>query len=431
MGSEPDCSGQTSVQPAVVGREGLFARRLPRAVSALRHRNFRLYWFGQMISLVGTWMQNVAQGWLVYQLTNSPLALGLVGFSTALPVLLFSLFGGAMADRVSKRNLLVFTQSISAVQALTLAGLTATGTIQVWHVLVAAFVLGTVNAFDAPGRQSFVVEMVGKEDLMNAIALNSAVFNTARIVGPAMAGVLVSLPFVGIAGCFFLNGLSFLAVIAGLLLMRLPNGPRRESDGPIWQNLTAGLRYIRGDATVFTLVTLVGIASIFGMPYATLMPVFARDILEVDASGYGALMSAAGVGALMGAIGLAALGRYRPKGRLLTAGNLLFPATLLAFSLSRWYPLSLLILVAVGWSMVTQNATTNTLLQTAVPDHLRGRVMSVYILMFQGMMPFGSLQAGAVANAVGAPLALRLGAVIAAGYALLVFWRRPQVRQLP
>ncbi len=403
---------------------------LQRTFTALRHRNYRLYWFGQIVSLIGTWMQSVGQGWLVYQLTNSPFALGLVGFSSALPVLALSLWGGVVTDRMNKRTIITITQAASMLQAFALWLLYVSGRIQVWHVIAAAFLLGLINAFDAPARQAFVIEMVSKEDLMNAIALSSSAFNSARILGPAIAGVLVSVPAVGIGGLFFLNGVSFLAVIAALLMMRLLPSPALARHGSVWASLVEGLRYVWHNPVVLTLESLVAVSSIFGMPYAALMPIFASDILKVGPEGYGLLLALTGVGALVGSLGLASLGNFRHKGWLLTAGNLLFPATLLALAFSRSYTLSMVIMVGVGWAMVTQNATANTLLQTMVPDRLRGRVMSVHALMFLGMTPFGNLQAGMVANFLGAPFAVGLGAVLAGLCGLFVFWRLPQVRRL-
>lgn len=401
--------------------------KLPRTFRALRHRNFRLYWFGQLLSLTGTWMQNVAQGWLVYRLTDSPFALGLVGFVGSLPILLFSLFGGVIADRFHKRNLLLITQTAAMLQALTLATLTVTGLIQVWQIIVLALLLGTVHALDTPARQSFVIELVGKEDLMNAIALNSSVFNATRIIGPAIAGVLISL--IGEAGAFYMNGASFLATIAALLLMRVE--AVNHSDGEtVWRNLIEGLRYIKKTPIVRTLLSLIAVSSLFGMSYVALMPVFARDILQVGPTGLGFLTAAIGGGALAGALTLASLGNFQHKGLLLSIGNLLFPAMLFLFALSRSFAPSLLFLMGAGWGLITQNALTNTLLQTSVPDHLRGRVMSAYALMFLGMMPIGNLLSGTMAEHLGAPVAVMLGAGIVGGYALWILLRRPGVRHL-
>lgn len=401
---------------------------LPRTFTALRHRNYRLFWFGQMISLIGTWMQNVAQGWLVYQLSNSPLALGLVGFAGSLPVLLFSLLAGVAADRFPKRNLLLVTQTGLMLSALTLSFLTWSGYVQVWHVALLAICSGLANAFDAPTRQAFVVEMVGKEDLMNAIGLNSTIFNLARLVGPAIAGLLLAA--VGPAGCFFLNGISFLAVIVSLLLMRLGPAPRLARQASVWVNLREGLGFVRHHPVVLSLISLVAVGSVFGMPFSSLLPIFARDILTVGPQGLGFLSSAMGAGALIGSISVASLGNFRRRGLLVTAGNLAFPAFIFLFSQSRLFPLSLLFLMGAGWAMISQNVTINTVLQTTVPDQLRGRVMSVHTLMFMGMMPLGNLQAGFVANQVGAPLALTLGAIICASYALFILFRVPAVRRV-
>jgi MFS family permease len=405
-----------------------FSFTMSQTFRALRHRNFRLYWFGQLVSLTGTWMQTVAQSWLVFQLTNSAFLLGLTGFIGSLPILLLSLWGGVVADRVHKRNLLVATQTAAMLQAFLLAFLTWSGKVRVEHVLIMAAILGVVNAFDAPTRQSFVVEMVGKEDLMNAIALNSTIFNAARIFGPAIAGVLVA--SIGVTGCFTLNGVSFLAVIASLLAMRLPPMLKAATSESARQNLAEGLAYVRSNGTVLSILVLVGTTSLFGMSYATLMPIFARDVLQVGAQGLGFLTAAAGIGALVGALTLASLGGFRRKGLLLTAGNLLFPAAMAAFAFSRSFPLSLLCLVGVGWAMIAQNATANTLVQTTVPDHLRGRVMSVYTMLFMGMMPLGNLQAGTLASRFGAPFAVGFGAAICALAALLILWRLPQLRRL-
>jgi MFS family permease len=404
---------------------------LGNTLPALRYRNFRLYWIGQLVSLIGTWMQTMAQGWLVYDLTRSPLMLGFVGFMASLPILVTALFAGVIVDRVSKRSLLVVTQTLAMLQAAALGLLTVTGQVQVWHVLIAALVLGTVNAFDMPGRQSFVIEMVdGKENLLNAVALNSSIFNGARIIGPSMAGILVAIPFIGIGGVFLLNAVSFLAVIVGLLMMRLPPWVPPKNPSSVLHSVVEGLSYLRANPTVFTLVSLIGIVSIFGMPYATLMPAFARDVLQVGAQEYGLLMGSVGVGAVAGAMVLAILGNFRHKGWLLTAGNLGFPLMLLVLATTRSYELAIAALILAGLSMASQNTIANTLLQTTTPDRLRGRVMSFYTLMLVGVTPLGNLQAGAIANYCGIPAAIAIGAIIAIAYALWVLWRRPEVQRL-
>lgn len=374
-----------------------------------------------MVSLVGTWMQSVAQGWLVLTLTDSAFLLGLVSAIGSIPVLFLSLPGGVAADRFDKRKLLIFTQSTAMVLALTLASLTHYGLVRIWHVVLLAAVSGSVFAFDAPSRQAFTIELVGKEDLLNAIALNSAVFNAARIMGPALAGVLIG--SIGMAGCFFLNGISFLAVIVGLWQITNQR-PAPRAPGSAWREMREGLSYSWNHPVIRPVVTIVAVFSIFGMPYAMLMPVFARDILAVGPRGLGFLMTANGVGALVGALGLAAFSRTKGRGRLVMVAGIAFSLGLAAFSLSRSFILSLALLPLVGWSMVSQTATINTLLQTTVPDGLRGRVMSLFTFVFMGMMPFGSLLGGSLAQRFGAPAALRAGAAVCLGTVVLIFWTR-------
>ncbi|MCX8103790.1 MAG: MFS transporter [Candidatus Bipolaricaulota bacterium] len=448
---EPLEQQETPTKPVVptnsVQVPGLAGARLAKTFRALRHRNYRLFWTGQLISLTGTWMQSIAQGWLVYVLTKSALSLGVVSFSQFLPVLLFTLLGGVAADRFDRHKLVLFTQSASLLQATLLATLTLTGVVQVWHVIALAFLLGTINALDTPARQSLIHELVSKEDLMNAIALNSTAFNGTRIVGPALAGTLlgafsawaqaqfslgsVEATRIAIGLCFALNALSYLAVIVGLLLMeRQPRTDNNEHES-VWESLWAGLDYARRDARVLALLSLMGVSSVFGFSYVTLMPLYAGEILRVGPQGYGFLMAAAGLGALSGALILASLGNYQRKGFLLTVGNFIFPVMLLIFAQSRIFALSLMALVGFGWGLITQNALTNTLLQTIVPGELRGRILSLYTLMFMGMLPFGSLQIGALAEKLGAPVALTIGATICLGFGLFVWWRWPHVRRLP
>jgi MFS family permease len=388
--------------------------RTRQTFSALRHRNFRLFWTGQFVSLIGTWMQTVAQGWLVLQLTNSAFLLGLVNGIGSLPVLLFSLPGGVVADRMNKRDLLIFTQTVAMLLAFLLAWLThlhykGRFSLHVWYVIVIAAVGGSVFALDAPARQSFFIEMVGKKDLLNAIALNSAIFNGARIVGPALAGVLIGV--IGTAGCFFLNGLSFVAVIVGLYLINVPHNPPAVKGSP-WQEMKQGLAYVWHNRQVRSLEVIVAVFSIFGMPYLVLMPIFARDILQKGAGGLGFLMTSTGVGALAGSLILAAFSDSSKKGPLVFWSGALFAAASLGFAISRSYPLSLAVLPLVGLSMVSQVATINTILQTLVPDEMRGRVMGVHTMMFMGMMPFGSFIAGTLASRWGAPFTLELGAAV-------------------
>jgi len=442
---------QTEEKPVVpvnsVHVPGLAGARLPKTFRALQHRNYRLFWTGQLVSLTGTWMQSIAQGWLVYLLTKSALNLGIVSFAQFLPVLLFTLLGGVAADRFDRQKLVVLTQSASLVQATILATLTLTGLVQVWHIIALAFLLGTINAFDTPARQALIHELVSKEDLMNAIALNSTAFNGTRIVGPAIAGTLLgaisawvqsqfavetdTATRVAVGVCFALNALSYSAVIVGLLLMDRHPREKNSNRESVWRSLWAGLDYARRDHRVLALLSLMGVSSVFGFSYTTLMPLYAGEILRVGPQGYGFLMAAAGLGALSGALILASLGDYQRKGLLLSIGNFVFPVMLLIFAQSKVFAISLLALVGFGWGLITQNALVNTLLQTIVPPELRGRILSLYTLMFMGMLPFGSLQVGAVAERFGAPAALTLGALICLGFGVFVWWRWPHVRALP
>lgn len=402
--------------------------RLPPMLRALRHRNYRLFFTGQLVSLTGTWMQSVAQGWLVLRLTDSPLMLGLVAACNSLPVLLFSLPAGAIIDRVSKHTLLLVAQLVAMTLALILALLTLTGMVQVWHVLLLATLLGLVNAFDATARQSFTVEMVGHDDLLNAIALNSSIFNGARTVGPAVAGLVVAT--IGEGPAFLLNGLSFLAVIAGLLMMRLPpfrapSGARRSGQ------LREGLRYIATEPTVRALLSLAAVISLFGFVYIPLLPVFARDVLGAGASGLGWLSASSGIGALTAALLLAQFGDRIPRGRMLTVGLLLYPVFMVGFTQMRSLPLAMLLLALAGWAGVTTMALTNTLIQSVVPDELRGRVMSVFTLLLMGLSPLGGMAAGAVAEAVGnVPLVVAVCAALSWALSLVGVVRSPQVRRL-
>jgi len=378
--------------------------------TALRHRNFRLFFFGQALSLVGTWMQSVAQGWLVLGLTNSAFYLSLVQAMGSLPILFLSLLGGVVADRVAKRNLLLVTQALSMLLALLLGILVSFGVVRVWHVVAIATMLGVVNTFDVPGRQSFIVEMVGKEDLMNGIALNSAVFNGARIVGPAIAGLLIAAA--GITACFYINAASYIAIIAALSMMRFERPAERRDAAPLLKDLKEGLSYIRHTPSVSSFIFMVAVTSLFAIPYIALMPVFARDILHVGAKGLGILMGSAGAGALVGALSLASAGSVKRRGLTTFVAGSVSAAALIAFSFSRTPMLSNVLLGMVGWGMITQLATVNTLLQTDVPDELRGRVMSLYILVFLGFIPIGNLIVGTIAHFMGTPYAVAIGASV-------------------
>jgi MFS family permease len=394
---------------------------------ALAHRNFRLFIAGQGTSLIGTWMQSIALGWLVYDLTRSPFYVGAVSALGSLGVLLFTLYAGVVADRVDKRRTIVFTQSLSMLQAFALATLVWTHAITIWNVMALATALGVVNAFDIPMRQSFVVEMVGKEDLVSAIALNSSMFNAARVVGPALAGALIGL--VGVGVCFFLNGVSYIAVIASLFAMRLPSYVAQPARPSAWTGFREIVAFIRSDARVSTLVVLTAILSVFGFPFLTLMPVFAGDVLHARAGGYGVLMAAVGVGAMLGALAIAGFSRQIPKGRTLLTGGAAFGLLVAAFALSRHFALSVALLAVAGCAMIVNNALTNTLLQTLVPDQLRGRVMGFYSFVFVGLAPLGAFQAGAFAERFGAPLAVAAGALICAAAMGTAAWRVPELRK--
>lgn len=397
----------------------------PGAFAALRHRNFQLFYAGQFLSLVGTWMQSTAQGWLVLNLTNSELLLGVVTAVASAPTVLFSLYAGALADRADKRRIIVAANAAALVLALLLAVLTHTRTITYPTVLAIAFALGTANAFEIPTRQSFFVELVGRDDLPNAIALNSAQFNATRIVGPAVAGWLIGTA--GTAACFYANAASYLFVLAGLKAMRLPAFRRPEKRAGTLETIREGLAYIRSDRLSRTLVCLIAAFSVLGFPYVMLMPVFARDILRVGAHGLGWLLAATGAGALAGGIALAAAGERIPRGRIMLGASLGFCASVFAFAGSRSFAISLALLAVVGFTMVLNNATVNALLQSTVPDHLRGRVMSVYVFMFVGTAPVGALQAGALSKALDAPAALQIGAAVLAVIVIAVAWRVPEL----
>jgi MFS family permease len=394
---------------------------------ALSHRNFRLFLFGQTVSLTGTWMQSVAQGWLVLLLTNSPFYVGLVSALGSLGVLLFTLYAGVIADRTDKRRTVVITQTLQMLQAFALAALVWSGHVTTGSVMALAAFLGIVSAFDIPTRQAFIVEMVGKDDLMNAIALNTSVFNLTRVLGPVIAGFLIGAQ--GVAICFFLNGLSYLAVIASLLAMRLPPWTRGVATVSAWEGFREVVAYLRGDRRAFTLVVLTAVISIFGFPYLVLMPVFARNVLRVGAAGYGLLSAAVGVGAVAGALTVAVFSARIRKGRTLVGAGMLFGTLLAVFAWSRSFAFALAVLVLVGAAMIVNNALTNTLLQTHVPDHLRGRVMGFYSFMFVGMAPLGAFQAGVVAERFGAPAAVAVGGVIRALAVGIAGWRVGDLRR--
>jgi MFS family permease len=397
--------------------------RWQAAGRALRHRNFQLFFSGQLISLIGTWMQTVAQSWLVYRLTGSGLKLGAVGFASQIPVFLFAPLGGIVADRTNRKHVVIATQVASMLLAFVLAALTLTHAIdhRVWMIFVLAALLGVVNAFDIPGRQSFLVDMVGREDLMNAIALNSSMFNGARVIGPAVAGVLVAR--LGEGWCFFANAVSYIAVIAGLLLMKIHAPARVSANTSPWEHIVEGFQFVNRTAPIRALMILLGLVSLSGMPYVVLMPLFADKILrnggqefatligshDLGAVRLGILMGAAGVGALLGALTLAVRTGVKGLGTWVSVCCAGFGISLMLFSFSKSFWVSVLLLLPVGYFVMLQMASSNTLIQVMVPDVLRGRAMAVYSMMFMGMAPIGALLGGALSDRLGAPLTVAIG----------------------
>jgi len=353
-------------------------------------------------------MQSVAQAWLVYSMTKSALLLGTVGFASQIPVFLVAPFGGITADRVNRQRLVIATQTCSMILAGILAWLTLSGRVHVWHIFLLAGLLGVVNAFDIPGRQAFLIDMVGKEDLMNAIALNSSMFNGARVIGPAVAGILVAR--IGEGWCFAANSVSYIAVLIGLLLMKVRSVPRISHRSPM-EDIIEGFRWVNRTKIIRSLLFLIGLVSLVGMPYTVLMPVFADKILHGGARGLGVLMGATGVGALFGALTLAAKTGIKGLGRWVTITCATLGISLFLFSFSTSFWLSAALLLPCGYSMMLQMACSNTLIQTIVPDHLRGRVMSLYSMMFMGMAPFGAFFGGALANRIGAPMTVAVGGI--------------------
>ena len=397
-------------RPRRVATGGISFRK---TFSAFKHRNFRLYFSGQLISFTGTWMTTTAQGWLVYQLTGSKALLGVVAAAASAPMLFFATWGGWVADRYPKRSVIVCTQICSMILSLAMAALVWTNVVQPWHSIVLAVLGGITMAFDMPARQSFVIEMTSREDLMNAISLNSSAFNCARIIGPSIAGLLMA--HVGIALCFLFDGLSFLPVIAGLLLMRLPKkeGHIVSDSGPIGQALE-GFRYVWAHRRVLTILSLFTVVGIFGWSYSVLMPAFAHDVLHLGANGYGLLMAGSGVGALAAALTVASAGHMLPTRVMALGGVWIFSVALVLFAFNKNLYVGVLLLAIVGFGVVLYFSTSNTVLQSIVPDEMRGRVMGIWALIFGGMIPLGSLEAGLMADLLGTPATMAIGAVICA-----------------
>ena len=393
---------------------------------ALRHRNFQLFFSGQLISLIGTWMDNIAEGWLVYRLTHSAFLLGLATFAGQIPVFLLAPLGGMIADRLDRRKVVIGTQATSMLIAGTLAGLTLAGKITVWEVIVLAACMGSVNAVDIPTRQAFLVQMVGREDLMNAIALNSSMFNAARVVGPSIAGLLVA--WKGEGWCFAANSVSYIAVIAGLIAMRIEPVVREVHIGSPLDHIAEGFRFARNTAPIKAILLLIALVSLVATPYTVLMPIFAANVLHGNARTLGVLMGAAGVGAVIGALLLASRSGVRGLGRWVAMASGGFGVSLILFAFSRWYLVSVALLVPVGFCVMVQMASSNTLIQSMVPDRLRGRLMSIYSMMFMGMAPVGALLAGWIAARISAPWTVAIGGVGAIAGSIAFGRNLPKIR---
>ncbi|HUT55323.1 MAG TPA: MFS transporter [bacterium] len=395
----------------------------------LRFRNYRLFFGGQGISLIGTWMQQVAMSWLVYRLTDSELMLGLVSFAGRIPIFLLAPVMGVLADRWDRHRILVFTQSLSMAQAFVLAFLMLTGRIEVWHLIALSLFMGTVNSLDIPARQSFIVDMIeDREDLGNAIALNSSMVNGARLIGPSIAGLLIAAA--GEGTCFLINAVSYVAVLIALLAMKIEHRAPARGGEKMLGDLKEGARYVFGFPPMRAILLMVSVVSLMGMPYVVLMPVFARDVFHRGPHGLGFLMAAAGAGALGGAIYLAARQGVRGLNRLIVVACLLFGSGLIAFSLSPWFWLSLVVLFLAGFGMMVQLASSNTVLQSLVDDDKRGRLMSFYTMSFMGMAPFGSLLAGGLADLIGAPYTVLFGGGVCVIAAIWFSLKLPALRRL-
>jgi MFS family permease len=409
-------SDRTAVEPAVSPR-----------FRAMQHRNFQLFIAGQLISLIGTWMQSTAQLWLVYKLTGSAALLGVFGFANQVPILFLASIGGYVGDRYNRHRGVIWTQTASMILAFALAGLTLWKIINVWELIFIAFLVGIVNAFDVPIRQAFFVQMVGKEDLPNAIALNSSIFHGARVVGPAIAGTTIAwLDAHHVKSsegwCFLMNGLSFLAVIGALAAMRIAKTEAKRPEGSPFQNFIQGFRFAMTDLPIRSALLLLSVLSLFGLQYAVFLPLFAKDILHSGARGFGLLMSSAGVGAVLGALHFAARTDYKGLARWIAATSMICAMGLEVFARSRLFWLSSAVLLIVGFAVTLQMTATNTLIQNRVPDELRGRVMAVYATMMMGMQPIGALIAGGVAKHAGAPTTLAVfGILVLLGSLVFLF----------
>lgn len=412
--------------------ETLTPRRRTAMFRALSHRNYRVFWIGAFLSNVGTWMQAVAQGWLMLQLTNSALWLGIDGFMATAPGFFLTLAGGVFADLVDRRRLLLYTQVVAGLAAVGLATLVWTNQVNKWMVLAFSFVTGCCMALAGPSYQAMTFDLVGREDLANAVALNSSQFQLSRVIGPVLAGF--GLEFFGLAGCFYFNGLSFVAVVIALRMVHFDEATKYahsvKDRRALWQDLIAGFRYVKNRPRVFSLLSISAVNSLFGAPYITMIPIFARDIFHLGASGLAWMMGVAGAGAFCGALFLAYLGDFKRKGWSVLGGAFGFGVFLIAFAQATRLVWSLVFLFGVGFTIVSSIAVINTLLQQLVTDEMRGRVMSMFILSFIGSMPLGNLIAGAVSHRYGAPFALAAGGVCIIIYVTIVAIRNERLRQL-
>ena len=396
---------------------------------SLKYRNYRLFFSGQSVSLIGTWMQRIAMPWLVYHMTGSALLLGVVGFAGQIPTLIISPVAGVFTDRWPRYSVLLVTQIVSLIQAAVLAWLCLTGSIQIWEIVVLSVILGCTNAFDVPSRHSFVIDMVeNKEDLGNAIALNSLMFNGARLIGPSIAGVMLASTSEGV--CFLINAISYIFVIISLLMMRLSIQQTHRKAEKIIRELSDGLRYTFGFAPIKHLLILLSISSLMGMSYSVLMPVFAKEVLHGGSNTYGFLMGAAGFGALMGALFLASRKSVVKLGRIVPASAILFGSALLGLSFSRLFPISLVLMVFIGLGMMMQTAASNTILQTITDDDKRGRVMGFYSMSIMGTAPFGSLMAGGLAKVIGTPWTIFAGGFVNIIGGLFFLRKLPELKAL-
>ncbi|MDI6844776.1 MAG: MFS transporter [Candidatus Saccharicenans sp.] len=416
----------TQLLPRLVALSRKFSWR--QTFYALKYPNYRLWFWGQLISVFGSWMQMTAQAFLIYELTRSPAYLGYAGFAAGLPSWLFMLYGGVVADRFPRRRILIITQSLMMLLAFVLAVLVFLKLIQPWHIIVLAFCTGIVNAFDAPARQAFVLEMIEPDALTNAIALNSAFFNTAQALGPAAGGLIYAA--LGPAWCFTLNGLSFIAVIVALGLMKLRAFIPRSSNNSILQDLKEGVVYVLKHSTIRLLVLTVAVTTLFGRAFITLLPAWAVQILDGDARTNGFLLTASGLGSLIGALFIASFSHHLTRGKLLMAGMFFYPLSIILFAVSRFLPLSLLFLIISGFGVIIIYNLCNALVQIQTPENMRGRVMSIYSFVFFGLMPFASLWIGQAAHLLGEKLPVLASAIIFLIYSIVIFFSAGHLKKL-